>query len=82
MYKQTGLVPKESEDSGTLGVSEQIWWVAAGLAEAPGEVLLASGTLVPQSWLHHLERSLRALLHRTLHQVGQGNGKRLDPRWG
>ena len=47
-------MPRKGGDPGMLMANKQILWAVEVPAEAPGEVLLASGTLVLQSWLPHL----------------------------
>lgn len=46
VYSPSGQVPGKDGDPGTSGVNVQIWWAVGGPAEAPGEVLPASGNLV------------------------------------
>lgn len=58
-------MPRKGGDPGMLRANEQIWWAVEAPAEAPGEVLLASGTLVLQSWPPHLG-CLLVVAHRGL----------------
>lgn len=83
VYIQSGVVPWKGGYPEILEASERIWWAAEGLAEAPEEVLLASGTLVPQSWPRHLGCCLPAVVHRGLwwRQVWQGRRKKIALRW-
>lgn len=75
---------RKGGDSGILGASERTLWAVEGPAEAPGEVLPASGTLVLQSWLRRLGRCLPVGVHRGLRwrRAWQGRKKRIALRWG